>query len=212
MEPKLTPEMLLSAYAQGIFPMAMSRDDAQLFWFEPQMRGVIPLQNFHISRSLSREIRRETFTIRTNSAFRAVVEGCADRPETWINERLFALYDALHAQGFAHSLEVWQGEALVGGIFGITLGGAFFGESMFSRTTNASKVALAYTVDRLRQAGFTLFDTQYLTPHLASLGGLEIPRADYRRKLAKALQIKADFIAPAAPEAHSVLQRMTQTS
>lgn len=212
MSARLTPELLLSAYAQGIFPMAMSREETELYWFEPQQRGVIPLHNFHISRSLAREIRRETFTIRTNTAFRAVVEGCADRPETWINEALFTLYDTLHAQGFAQSLEVWQGEALVGGIFGITLGGAFFGESMFSRQTNASKVALAYTVDRLRQAGFALFDTQYLTPHLASLGGVEIPRAEYRRHLAKALKIAADFTAPEVPAPQSILQRMTQTS
>lgn len=208
----LTAEMLLSAYAQGIFPMALARDDAELHWFEPRLRGVIPLQNFHISRSLAHEIRRETFTIRTNTAFNAVVEGCADRPETWINVSLFELYAQLHAQGFAHSLEVWRGADLVGGIFGITLGGAFFGESMFSRATNASKVALAYTVDRLVRAGFALFDTQYLTPHLASLGGIEIPRAEYRQRLAKALKLKADFTAPEVPPAQSILQRMTQTS
>lgn len=212
MSARLTPELLLSAYAQGIFPMAMGRDEAKLYWFEPEQRGVIPLQNFHISRSLAREIRRETLTIRTNTAFRAVVEGCADRPETWINDALFTLYDALHAQGFAHSLEVWRGADLVGGIFGITLGGAFFGESMFSRATNASKVALAYTVDRLRRAGFALFDTQYLTPHLASLGGVEIPRAEYQRQLAKALKIEANFTAPEDAAPQSILQRITQTS
>lgn len=209
---RVTADLLLSAYAQGIFPMAMSRDDAELHWFEPRLRGVIPLQKFHISRSLARVIRRETFTIRTNTTFRAVVEGCADRPETWINPALFALYDALHARGHAHSLEVWRGADLVGGVFGITLGGAFFGESMFSRATNASKVALVHCVDRLNRAGFTLFDTQYLTPHLASLGGIEIPRADYRRKLSEALKIKADFTAPEVAPGYSVLQRMTQTS
>ncbi|MDD8023228.1 MAG: leucyl/phenylalanyl-tRNA--protein transferase [Paracoccaceae bacterium] len=212
MSPSLSPELLLAGYAQGIFPMAESRENPELHWFEPTLRGVIPLDNFHISHSLARVIRREVFTIRTNTAFRAVVEGCADRPETWINTPLFALYDQLHAAGYAHSLEVWQGANLVGGIFGITLGGAFFGESMFSRATNASKVALAYTVDRLRQAGFVLFDTQYLTPHLASLGGIEIPRAAYRAQLAQALQLRADFTAPPVPDAQSVLQRMTQTS
>ncbi len=204
--------MLLSAYAQGIFPMAMTRDATDLHWFEPRLRGVMPLQNFHISRSLAREIRRETFTFRTNTAFRAVVEGCADRPETWINDTLVALYEQLHAQGHAHTLEVWQGEALVGGIFGVTLGGAFFGESMFSRVPNASKLALAHTVDRLARAGFALFDTQYLTAHLKSLGGLEISRADYRKSLANALKMEADFTKPAVATAQSILQRMTQTS
>jgi len=208
----LSPELLLSAYAQGIFPMASARESRELHWFEPRLRGVIPLQNFHISRSLAKVIRRETFTLRTNTAFRAVVEGCADRSETWINDALFELYDALHALGAAHAVEVWQDEQLVGGIFGVTLGGAFFGESMFSRAENASKVAMAYTVDRLNRGGFTLFDTQYLTPHLKSLGGIEIPRLDYRKKLREALRISADFTAPEPATAQSILQRMTQTS
>lgn len=212
MADRLSPELLLAGYAQGIFPMAESREDNRLYWFDPKLRGIIPLESFHISRSLARVIRRETFTISTNEAFRAVVEGCADRPETWINGSLFSLYDALHAAGFAHSLEVWSGKDLVGGIFGITLGGAFFGESMFSRATNASKVALAYTVDRLRRGGFSLFDTQYLTPHLASLGGVEIPREDYHARLAEALQLNADFTAPPPSSGHSILQRMAQTS
>ncbi|WP_097068837.1 leucyl/phenylalanyl-tRNA--protein transferase [Rhodobacter maris] len=209
---KLSPDLLLSAYAQGIFPMAAARDAAELHWFEPRLRGVIPLQNFHISRSLAREIRRERFIIRTDTAFRAVVEGCAARPETWINDALFDLYDALFAMGAAHALEVWDGEELAGGIFGVTLGGAFFGESMFSRRANASKIALAYTVDRLIRAGFVLFDTQYLTEHLKSLGGVEIPRHLYRKRLAEALRIRADFAAPAIPPAQSILQRRTQTS
>ncbi|MGD9918947.1 MAG: leucyl/phenylalanyl-tRNA--protein transferase [Paenirhodobacter sp.] len=208
----LSAELLLAGYAQGIFPMAMTRDDPELHWFEPKLRGVIPLQNFHISRSLARVIRREIFTIRTNTDFRGVIEGCADRPETWINAPLVTLYEELFAAGHAHSLEVWQGGRLVGGVFGVTLGGAFFGESMFSRVTDASKVALAYCVDRLRQGGFALFDTQYLTPHLASLGGIEIPRDSYRRILAKALRLRGDFAAPEVPDAQSILQRMTQTS
>ncbi|MFD2173803.1 leucyl/phenylalanyl-tRNA--protein transferase [Rhodobacter lacus] len=209
---KLSPDLLLSAYAQGIFPMAATRDATELHWFEPRLRGVIPLQNFHISRSLAREIRREKVTIRTDTAFRAVVEGCAARPETWINDALFDLYDALFAMGAAHALEVWEGEALVGGIFGVTLGGAFFGESMFSRRPNASKIALAYTVDRLLRAGFVLFDTQYLTDHLKSLGGVEIPRHVYRKRLEEALRVRADFSAPEIPPAQSILQRRTQTS
>ncbi|PZX23618.1 leucyl/phenylalanyl-tRNA--protein transferase [Rhodobacter capsulatus] len=192
--------------------MASARDAAELHWFEPRLRGVVPLQNFHISRSLARVIGRETFTIRTNTAFRAVVEGCADRPETWINAALFSLYDALHDLGAAHAVEVWQGPDLVGGIFGVTLGGAFFGESMFSRAPNASKVAMAYTVDRLIRGGFSLFDTQYLTPHLQSLGGVEIPRIEYRKRLRLALGQRADFTAPPPATAQSILQRRTQTS
>ncbi|MBZ4021420.1 leucyl/phenylalanyl-tRNA--protein transferase [Rhodobacter sp. TJ_12] len=209
---KLSPDLLISAYAQGIFPMASARDSEELHWFEPRLRGIIPLHNLHISRSLAREMRRMPYTIRTNTAFRAVVEGCADRDETWINDTLFELYDALHALGVAHALEVWEGETLVGGIFGLTLGGAFFGESMFSRRRNASKIALAYTVDRLLRAGFVLFDTQYLTPHLKSMGGVEIPRAIYRQRLAEALQLRADFTVPEIPTVQSVLQRKTQTS
>ncbi|MFT3689393.1 leucyl/phenylalanyl-tRNA--protein transferase [Paenirhodobacter sp.] len=208
----LTPKMLLSGYAQGIFPMAQSRDDPELHWFEPRLRGILPLDGFHVSRSLARVIRRGVFRISVNTAFRQVVEGCAARDETWINAPLFALYDALHAQGHAHALEVWSGPQLVGGVFGVTLGGAFFGESMFSRETDASKVALAYTVDRLRQGGFALFDTQYLTSHLKSLGGIEIPRAEYRQRLDAALRLRADFTAPALPDPQLILQRTTQMS
>lgn len=192
--------------------MAETRDDPRLHWFDPQWRGILPLEGFHISRSLARAIRRGNYTIRTDTAFADVVAACADRPETWINARLSRLYDRLHQAGFAHSLEVWDGPALIGGVFGITLGGAFFGESMFSRRVDASKVALAYLVDRLHQAGFTLLDTQYLTPHLASLGGIEITRAEYREALSQALAIRADFNAPAIPPVQSVLQRTTQTS
>ncbi len=208
----LTPERMLSGYAQGIFPMAEARDAAGLHWLDPRRRGIFPLDNFHISRSLAREVRRANYTIRTDTAFSEVVHLCAARPETWINAPLAALYDRLHAMGHAHSLEVWQEGGLAGGVFGVTLGAAFFGESMFSARTNASKIALVYLVDRLRQAGFTLFDTQFLTPHLASLGATEIPRATYRALLARALTRRADFAAPAVPDPHSLLQRMTQTS
>lgn len=208
----LTGEMLLAGYARGIFPMAESREDPTLYWVDPRQRGVMPLDGFHLSRSLARTIRRGDFRISTDTAFSAVVDGCAARAETWINAPLRALYDDLHAKGFAHSLEVWAGDQLIGGVFGIALGGAFFGESMFSARRDASKIALAYLVDRLRQAGFTLLDTQFLTPHLASLGGVEIPRADYRRQLAHALRQDADFTAPAVPDPQSILQRMTQTS
>lgn len=192
----LTPDHLLRGYAMGIFPMAESRDDTQVHWIDPRRRGIFPLHGFHISHKLSRRIRRTDWRVRTDTAFEAVVRACADRDETWISDRLLALYLALHARGFAHSLEVWEGEALVGGVYGVTMGAAFFGESMFSRRTDASKLALAWTVHRLRAGGFTLFDTQFLTPHLASLGAVEISREAYHRKLALALQQAADFDPP----------------
>jgi leucyl/phenylalanyl-tRNA---protein transferase len=190
---KITPEILLRAYEMGVFPMAGAREDPEIHWVDPRRRGVFPLQNFHISGSLSKHITRSNWTIRTDSDFAGVVRGCADRPETWINDEIFALYLALHQQGAAHSLEVWEGADLVGGVYGVTLGAAFFGESMFSRRTNASKTALAYLVHRLNAGGFMLFDTQFLTAHLASLGAVEIGRAEYQRQLARAVQSKARF-------------------
>lgn len=210
---KLTPELLLRAYAHGIFPMAETRDSPEVFWVDPQMRGLLPLDGFHISRSLRRQIRRETYGITINRDFDKVVERCADRPETWINETIFGLYRQLHAMGFAHSVEVWDGETLAGGVYGVALGAAFFGESMFSHRRDASKVALAYLVDRLRLGGFALFDVQFLTEHLASLGAVEIPRDEYRFRLAKALRTEADFLRPGPPPpAYSLLQRSSQTS
>jgi len=208
----LTPDVMLAGYAQGIFPMAESRENSELHWVDPRRRGIFPLDKFHISRSLSRAIRRENYTIRIDSAFSETVGHCAARPETWINAPLLALYDDLFAMGHAHSLEVWQEGDLTGGVFGVTLGAAFFGESMFSTRTDSSKIALAYLVDRIRVAGFTLFDTQFLTPHLASLGAVEISRAAYRARLDAALARSADFSKPEVPSAHSLLQRMTQTS
>lgn len=209
----LTPQMMLNAYANGVFPMSDSKDDPEVFWVDPTDRGIFPLDQFHISRSLAKTIRSERFSIRFNTAFDAVVEGCADRPETWINDTIFDLYRQLHAAGFCHSLEVFEGEDLVGGVYGLTLGTAFFGESMFSRRTDASKVALAYMVARLRATGFTLFDTQFITPHLASLGAIEIARADYHVLLNKALQHRADIEAlptPLTPQ--NVLQVSGQMS
>ncbi len=209
----LTPELLLRAYAGGVFPMAESRDDTEIFWVDPRHRGVFPLDGFRISRSLRRAILRADYTVRTDFAFDAVVEGCADRPETWINPEIAALYSALHRGGAAHSLEVWRDGRLIGGVYGVALGAAFFGESMFSRATDASKIALAWLVDRLRAGGFRLFDTQFLTPHLASLGAVEISRAEYRRRLADALGRRASFDPPDyAPDAYSVMQRSSQTS
>ncbi len=192
----LTPDLLLKAYAMGIFPMAESRDDPEIHWVDPRRRGVFPLDGFHISRSLARRIRRADWQVTTDRAFRAVVLGCADRAETWINAEILSLYEALHAAGRAHSLEVWEGEELVGGVYGVVLGAAIIGESMFSRRTDASKLALAFLIHRLRAGGFTLFDTQFLTPHLKSLGAVEITRAEYHRRLSAALPRQAQFNPP----------------
>lgn len=208
----LTPAQMLAGYGQGIFPMAESRSDSQLHWVDPRRRGIIPLDRFHISSSLRRRILRGTFTITTDSAMQDVVIACADRDETWINAPLASLYGQLFRAGHAHSLEVWEGQDLVGGIFGVTLGTAFFGESMFSRRRDASKVALAFLVERLRRNGFTLFDTQFLTPHLESLGGTEISRAEYRERLRQALRGAADFASGACPTPQELMQRMTQMS
>lgn len=213
MSAPLTPELLLRGYAAGIFPMAESRRAAEVFWVDPKRRGILPLDKFHISRSLRRSIRRGDYTIRTDSDFAGVVAACAERPDTWISKPILEAYLGLFAAGQAHSLEVWAGDALAGGVYGVTLGAAFFGESMFSRRTDASKIALAYLVDRLRRAGFTLFDTQFLTPHLASLGAIEISRAGYRARLSEALAGRGDFDAPGPPPQPSeILQRISQTS
>ena len=208
----LTPTLLLRAYASGIFPMAETRETDEVFWVDPKRRGVIPLDGLHLSRSLRRRIAKEPFRITVDRDFEGVLEGCADRPETWINATIYRLCVTLHRAGFAHSLEVWEGESLVGGVYGVALGGAFFGESMFSRRTDASKIALAYLVDRLRQGGFTLFDTQFVTPHLKRLGAVEISRADYHAALEAALDVDASFVGPAVPSAQDLLQRSTQTS
>lgn len=209
----LTPDLLLRAYAHGIFPMAESRDDPEVFWVDPRFRGVLPLRDFHISRSLARTLRRAPFRITVDQDFAATVRACADRDETWISEVIFDLYLALHQMGHAHSLEVWEGADLVGGVYGVALGGAFFGESMFSRRTDASKVALAYLTHRLAAQGFGLFDTQFVTPHLQSLGAEEISREEYQTRLRAALSRPARFD-PRAPMAsvQEVLQRNSQTS
>jgi leucyl/phenylalanyl-tRNA--protein transferase len=209
---ELTPELLLHGYSLGIFPMAENRDDPDIFWVDPKRRGVMPLDGFHLSRSLAKAMRQSTFDVRINAEFDAVVAACADRSETWINAEIARLYSALHERGQAHSLELWDGSDLVGGVYGVTLGAAFFGESMFSRRTNASKMALAVLVDRLNLAGFTLFDTQFQTDHLASLGVIEIPRVAYQARLEHAKARKADFTAPEILPLQDVMQRMTQTS
>jgi leucyl/phenylalanyl-tRNA---protein transferase len=177
----------------GIFPMAESRDDPDVHWVDPRLRGVMPLDGFHISRKLAQMIRRGGYQARVDTAFAEVVTACAARDETWINDTIFGLYLDLHRSGHAHSQEIWRDGRLVGGVYGVVLGRAFFGESMFSRETGGSKLALAHLVARLRAGGFVLFDTQFLTPHLASLGAVEIPRADYHRRLAQALTGQADW-------------------
>ncbi len=213
-DPPITPELLLYAYSKGVFPMSENAEDDTVFWVDPKARGILPLNGFHISRSLARAMRRGGYDIRVNSDFKAVLRACADRDVTWINDEIFGLYNMLHHMGYAHSLEVYSGASLIGGVYGVALGGAFFGESMFSRQTNGSKIALAYLVDRLNFGGFQLLDTQFLTDHLASLGGIEINRDSYHRCLKSALEIPADFLAqpPSEVTIAGILQRNTQTS
>jgi leucyl/phenylalanyl-tRNA---protein transferase len=189
--PGLTPEILLRAYAQGLFPMAERRDDPALYWVSPEMRGIIPLGDFHIPRRLARTVRSGRFRVTADRAFDQVMRGCAEpaagREESWINDEILRLYTGLHRSGHAHSVECWQEDALVGGLYGVSLGAAFFGESMFSRVRDASKVALVNLVERLRAGGFALLDTQFLTPHLASFGAHAIPRAQYLTLLHRAI-------------------------
>ncbi len=208
----ITPEMLLRAYSMGIFPMSEHRNDPEIFWVDPKRRGVFPIKDFHISRSLARRIRRTDYRIALNGDFEAVVDGCADRSDTWINSEIRGLYAALHDRGQAHSLEVWQDDKLMGGVYGVVLGAAFFGESMFSRMRDASKIALAYLTTHLERSGFTLFDTQFITPHLSSLGAVEISRAQYQADLANAIRVPADIRGHPLPSVYDVVQRRTQTS
>ncbi|MGR3540836.1 MAG: leucyl/phenylalanyl-tRNA--protein transferase [Hasllibacter sp.] len=209
--PPVTPETLLSAYMAGVFPMAETRDDSELFWVEPNWRGVLPLDGFRLSRSLAKRMRRGDLETSWNVDFAGVLDACAARDETWISDRLAALYLELHAAGFAHSQEVWSEGRLIGGVYGIALGGAFFGESMFSAGRDGSKIALAVLVHRLRRAGFALFDTQFVTPHLMSLGVQEIDKAEYRRRLAGAIRLKPGPLAP-EPDLQDVVQRRIQMS
>lgn len=199
--PELTAETLLMAYASGVFPMAEGRDDPEIFWVDPKLRGVVPLDGFHLSRSLARTIRRRRFLVTADEAFDAVVDGCADRDETWISRPIARLYGQLHRLGFAHSIEVWEDGKLAGGLYGVSMGAAFFGESMFSRRRDASKAAMAWTVAALRLGGFRLFDTQFLTDHLATLGGVEIARDHYHARLRDALAHTARLpVPPPSPE------------
>jgi leucyl/phenylalanyl-tRNA--protein transferase len=209
----LTPELLLHGYSIGVFPMAEHRNDTDVFWVDPKKRGIFPLDGFHASRSLRKTMRKVDWTCKLSDDFSAVVEACADRAETWINDDIFAMYAELHKLGHAHSFELWEEGALIGGVYGVTLGRAFFGESMFSRRTDASKVALVCLIDHLKQAGFELFDTQFLTEHLQSLGAIEISRAAYHDLLDLALiGPTAQFDTGTPSTIQDVLQRITQTS
>jgi leucyl/phenylalanyl-tRNA--protein transferase len=212
----LTPELLIQAYSVGIFPMAESGDDDEIFWVDPDPRGILPLDGFHVPKRLRRTVRQDLFRVECDTAFAEVVESCAepapDRPSTWINDEIVSLYVGLHRLGAAHSVEVWAGEELVGGLYGVAIGGAFFGESMFSRVTDASKVALVHLVARLRLGGFRLLDTQFVTEHLRRFGAIEIPRTEYRRRLAAALRANAHFLRELPEDAVSVLQSSTPIS
>ncbi len=194
---EITPEVLLRAYACGIFPMAESADDPSLFWVEPEQRGIIPLDKFHVASRLARTVRADTFTVTADRAFKAVIAGCAEpqaqRDDTWINPRIRDLYTGLYELGHCHSVEVWHGDNLVGGLYGVSLGAAFFGESMFHRARDASKVALVHLVARLIAGGYRLLDTQFVTSHLKTFGALEIPRTSYLARLDAALKHTADF-------------------
>lgn len=211
--PEITPQLLLRAYASGIFPMAEGQDDPEIFWVDPRQRGILPLDGFHISRSLARRMRKAEYAATWNTDFAGVLEGCADREQTWINDEIRQLYTALQEMGYAYSLEIWQEDALIGGVYGVALGQAFFGESMFSRQTDASKLALAHLCDHLRRCQFRLLDTQFITDHLSSLGAIEIPRAEYRNLLKQALVHSSALDSVSFdPASDRVLQRMTQTS
>lgn len=211
--PEITPALLLQAYASGVFPMADGADSDELFWVDPKRRGVLPLDGLKVSRRLARAFLNADFDVRIDRDFPGVVDGCAARPETWINSDIRRLYLELHRGGYAHSVEIWSDGALAGGLYGVALGGAFFGESMFSRLRDASKFALVALVARLRAGGFTLLDTQFVTPHLAGLGAVEISRADYHARLEGALTRPARFLALSRDTSRQgLLQLSTQTS
>jgi leucyl/phenylalanyl-tRNA--protein transferase len=212
-----TVETLIDCYRRGIFPMAEARHDDRIYLVDPDERGVIPLEGFHLPRRLARTIRGARFQVRIDSAFREVVGACArstpGRPETWISRPIQELYHELHLRGLAHSVECWQGGALVGGLYGVSLGGAFFGESMFSSERDASKVALAHLVARLKFGGYRLLDAQFMTEHLAQFGTEEIPRSEYLKRLERALAVTGDFYRmPAYAPGEAVLQAISQAS
>ena len=217
----LTPQIVLDAYSKGLFPMAENRRDKQLFWIDPEVRGILPLDNFHIPRSLKKKIRNNPFEVRFDHNFAAVIRACAQqkpkRRETWINDEIIELYTKLFCMRHAHSVECWQEEKLVGGLYGISIGGAFFGESMFSSERDSSKIALVHLVARLNLAGFTLLDTQFITDHLKQFGAIEISRVEYHKILNGALNLNVGFHLEVTLDAEEgdlrrILQSKTQTS
>ena len=198
-ELELTPDLLVRAYMAGIFPMAQSANSPDIFWVSPEKRGIIPLDNFHISKSLKKTIKKNNFTIKIDNDFESIITACAtygtDRDSTWINQTIIDLYSELFKQKICHSVEVWDGNNLIGGLYGLSLGSAFFGESMFHRVTDASKIALVALVNRLRAGGYSLLDTQFMTEHLRSMGGIEISREEYEKLLADSQKQTGDFYA-----------------
>ena len=217
----LTPQIVLDAYSKGLFPMAENRRDKQLFWIDPEVRGILPLDNFHIPRSLKKKIRNNPFEVRFDHNFAAVIRACAQqkpkRRETWINDEIIELYTKLFCMRHAHSVECWQEEKLVGGLYGISIGGAFFGESMFSSERDSSKIALVHLVARLILAGFTLLDTQFITDHLKQFGAIEISRVEYHKILSSALNLNVGFHLEVSTDGEEgvlrrILQSKTQTS
>lgn len=214
---EITPQVLLKAYACGIFPMAESADDAALYWIEPQHRGILPLDAVHIPRRLARSLRTSPFTVKIDTDIEAIIDGCAasrpGRRSTWINERIRILYSQLFELGHCHTVEVWDGDRLLGGLYGVALNGAFFGESMFSRTRDASKIALVYLAARLAQGGFILLDTQFVTDHLRQFGTVEVNREEFHHLLEQALQVDANFHAlPEDASADDVLAVLASRS
>ena len=214
---EITPHLVLQAYAAGVFPMAEAADDERLFWVDPDKRGVLPLERFHLPRSLRKTVRAEKFQVSVNEDFPAVIRACGEarpeRPKTWINRPIVDLYCSLNRSGYAHSVECRLKGELVGGLYGVSLGGAFFGESMFSLARDASKVALVHLVGRLIRAGYRLLDTQFVTAHLGRFGAIEVAREDYHEMLEAALGYSVDFtLAGEALSAGEVLQSITQTS
>ena len=217
----LTPQIVLDAYSKGLFPMAENRRNKQLFWIDPEVRGILPLDNFHVPRSLKKKIRNKPFEVRFDHNFSAVIRACAQqkpkRQETWINDEIIELYTKLFCMRHAHSVECWREDKLVGGLYGISIGGAFFGESMFSSERDSSKIALVYLVAQLNLAGFILLDTQFITDHLKQFGAIEIPRVEYHKILNSALNLNVRFHLGRSLDAEEgvlrrILQSKTQTS
>ena len=192
MNTTLTPELLLAGYKLGCFPMAQDRNSVEVDWYAPDPRAIIPLDSFHVSKNLIKVVKRKVFDVATNRDFVGTMLGCADRKDTWISDQIVDAYTGLHHMGLAHSIECWQNEELVGGLYGVAIGGAFFGESMFNRVTDASKVALVHLVHRLKSKGYTLLDTQFTTSHLRRFGAIEIPREEYERELKKAILVNVE--------------------